>query len=312
MEDRFGYGAIVRAMRPEEREEMLGLLLEAPAGEMPAGAEEEPPEACPRCGCPRTVRRGRDADGAQRRLCRGCGRSFRASTGRVLGATKLPAATWARYAEAMLAGATLRDAAACGVALKTGFSMRHRLCEVMASMLPAFEAGPGCPVEADETLVPDSLSGNHSRSAGFPCPAPARRCGGDGAATGVSSDKVSVLTMVNARGDAMAVAACRGKMGVADARRAPRSTASTPCTPRSRRSSPASGACPPGAFPTTSRGSAGRARRAGAGTPPRCCGRRWGRGHTGRAGAGSGGSRTRSTRRFPCHGRVNTAIHETI
>ena len=131
MEDRFGYGAIVRAMRPEEREEMLGLLLEAVAGEMPPGAEEEPPEACPRCGCPRTVRRGRDADGAQRRLCRGCGRSFRASTGRVLGTTKLPAATWARYAEAMLAGATLRDAAAaCGVSLKTSFSMRHRLCEV--------------------------------------------------------------------------------------------------------------------------------------------------------------------------------------
>ncbi|MFR3769723.1 transposase [Collinsella stercoris] len=113
MEDRFGYGAIVRAMRPEEREEMLGLLLEAVAGEMPAGAEEEPPEPCPRCGCPRTVRRGRDADGAQRRPCRGCGRSFRASTGRVLGTTKLPAATWARHAEAMLAGATLRDAAAC-------------------------------------------------------------------------------------------------------------------------------------------------------------------------------------------------------
>lgn len=65
MEDRFGYGATVRAMRPEERKEMLGLLLEAVAGEMPAGAEEEPPEACPRCGCPRTVRRGRDADGAQ-------------------------------------------------------------------------------------------------------------------------------------------------------------------------------------------------------------------------------------------------------
>lgn len=150
MEDRFGYGAIVRAMRPEEREEMLGLLLEAPAGEMPAGAEEEPPEACPRCGCPRTVRRGRDADGAQRRLCRGCGRSFRASTGRVLGTTKQPAATWARYAEAM------------------------------ASMLPAFEACPGCPVEADETLVPDSLSGNHSRSAGFPCPAPHAGAGATG------------------------------------------------------------------------------------------------------------------------------------
>ncbi|UEA44730.1 hypothetical protein NQ498_05865 [Collinsella stercoris] len=51
-------------------------------------------------------------------------------------------------------------------------------------------------------------------------PRPARRRGGDGAAAGVSSDKVGVLTMVDARGGAMAVAACRGKMGVADARRA--------------------------------------------------------------------------------------------
>lgn len=181
MEDRFGYGAIVRAMRPEEREEMLGFLLEAVAGELPVAAGEEPPGACPRCGCPHTVKKGRDADGAPRRLCRGCGRSFRASTGRVLGTTKLPAATWARYAELMLAGATLREAAAgCGVSLKTSFSMRHRLCEVMASMLPAFEAGPGCPVEADETLVPDSLSGNHSRSAGFPCPAPPAGAGATG------------------------------------------------------------------------------------------------------------------------------------
>ena len=50
----------------------------------------------------------------------------------------------------------------------------------MASMLPAFEAGPGCPVEADETPVPDSLSGNHSRSAGFPCPAPHAGAGATG------------------------------------------------------------------------------------------------------------------------------------
>ena len=63
MGDRFGYGAVVRAMRPEEREEMLALLLEAVAGEMPAAPGAEPPEACPRCGCPRTARKGRDADG---------------------------------------------------------------------------------------------------------------------------------------------------------------------------------------------------------------------------------------------------------
>lgn len=38
---------------------------------------------------------------------------------------------------------------------------------------------------------------------------------------GVSSDKVSVLAMVNERGDVMAVPACRGKLGVASARAAP-------------------------------------------------------------------------------------------
>lgn len=63
---------------------MLALLLEAVTGEMP-------PEACPRCGCPCTARKGRDAGGGRRRLCRGCGRAFRSSIGRVLGATKLPA-----------------------------------------------------------------------------------------------------------------------------------------------------------------------------------------------------------------------------
>lgn len=51
-------------------------------------------------------------------------------------------------------------------------------------------------------------------------PRPARRRGGDGASGGVSSDKVSVLALVNGRGDVMAVPACRGKLGVADASRA--------------------------------------------------------------------------------------------
>lgn len=37
------------------------------------------------------------AGGSQRWLRRGCGRSFSASTGRVLALSKLPAATWASY-----------------------------------------------------------------------------------------------------------------------------------------------------------------------------------------------------------------------
>lgn len=176
-----GMDAIVRAMGPEEREEMLGLLLEAMADELPGAGDGGDPGCCPRCGHPHVVRRGRGADGGQRWLCRGCGRTFRASTGRVLATTRLPAAIWSQYASLMLAGATLRQAAsACGVSLRTSFSMRRRLCEVMGSMLPAFEAGPGCRVEADEALVPDSLSGNHTRREGFPCPAPLAAAGETG------------------------------------------------------------------------------------------------------------------------------------
>lgn len=55
------------------------------------------------------------------------------------------------------------------------------------------------------------------------------RRGGDGVSGGVSSDKVSVLALVNGRGGVMAVSACRGKLGVADASRAPS------CRPTARR-----------------------------------------------------------------------------
>ncbi len=176
-----GLEGIVAAMRDDERERMLELLLEAMSGELAPSGE---PDRCPRCGCAHVVRKGRDADGGQRWLCRGCGRTFRASTGMVLATTKLPASAWRLYARLMVAGATLRDgAAACGVSLRTSFSMRHRLLEVMERSLPAFEAGPGCAVQADETLLPDSLSGNHTLREGFPCPVPRVAAAATGCAT---------------------------------------------------------------------------------------------------------------------------------
>lgn len=207
-------------MGEDERERMLELLLEAMEGDAAGGAAEDP-GACPRCGCPRVVRKGRDGRGRQRWLCRGCGRTFGVSTGSVLATTKLPASTWHRYAQMMVGGSSLRDCAAeCGVSLRTSFSMRHRLLEVMERSLPAFEAGPGCAVQADETMLPDSLSGNHANCKDFSMPRPARRRGRDGIRGGVSRDKVSVLVCVSARGGLLMKEACRGKMGVEDARRA--------------------------------------------------------------------------------------------
>ena len=282
--------------------------------------------------------------GAKEALPR-CGRSFRASTGRVLGTTKQPAATWARYAEAMLGGRHAAQRRRVRRLAQDQLLDAPPPGEVMASMLPGLRGGPGLPVEADETLVPDSLSGNHSRSAGFPCPAP-HAGAGRRAAAGVSSDKVSVLTMVNARGDAMAVAACRGKMGSPTPGapwRAARWRGGGLHRPPARlcarlaemgRGGPR-GSPPPARAPLNRVNAlhsalkaflarfggvstrrlpqlprvvllAREARRSG--DAASLLGRRWGRGHTGRAGAGSGGSRARSTRRFPCHMRVNTAL----
>lgn len=206
-----GWESMFRAMRGDDRRAALEALLAVM--EADAAGEAGDPPCCPRCGCPRVVRRGRDRDGAQRWLCRSCGRTFRGTTGSVLASSRLDGPTWAAYAALMVSGATLRDcAAACGVSLRTSFSMRHRLLEVMERSLPAFEAGPGCPVQVDETLVPDSLSGNHALG-GAPMPRPARRRGGDGARGGVSRDKVSVVVAANPRGGVFLQEACLGKLG---------------------------------------------------------------------------------------------------
>lgn len=42
---------------------------------------EGDPRSCPRCECAHVVKRGKDASGSQRWLCRGCGRSFTATSG---------------------------------------------------------------------------------------------------------------------------------------------------------------------------------------------------------------------------------------
>lgn len=54
------------------------------------GAQGAPAHAaCPRCGCPSFVRKGRGRDGSRRWLCRGCGRMFSAKTMGLLANSKL-------------------------------------------------------------------------------------------------------------------------------------------------------------------------------------------------------------------------------
>ena len=77
-------------------------------------------ERCPRCGSVAIVKKGKSRNGEQRHLCRGCGRTFSGSTGRVLGRSRLPRETWMAYAECFVLMLPLRECAGrCGVCLKT-------------------------------------------------------------------------------------------------------------------------------------------------------------------------------------------------
>lgn len=67
-------------------------------------------ECCPRCGSAAVVKRGKAANGEQRYLCRGCGRTFGMGSGRILGTSKLPKETWMAYAECFVLSPGGRDA----------------------------------------------------------------------------------------------------------------------------------------------------------------------------------------------------------
>lgn len=171
------------------------------------GAEDDPDRACPWCGSPHYVKRGRDGRGRQRFLCRGCARTFTDATMRIFSTTKLDRSAWMRFAECHVDMLPLRESAEkCGVCLKTAFFMRHRLLEAMAKRMPAFRVEAGGGAELDECFFRESFKGNRSRSeSGVPRKPRARSQGTDG------HEKICVLTGINDAGDIFYEIAGRGR-----------------------------------------------------------------------------------------------------
>ena len=178
------------------------------------GAEDDPDRACPWCGSPHYVKRGRDGRGRQRFLCRGCARTFTDATMRIFSTTKLDRSAWMRFAECHVDMLPLRESAEkCGVCLKTAFFMRHRLLEAMAKRMPAFRVEAGGGAELDECFFRESFKGNRSRSeSGVPRKPRARSQGTDG------HEKICVLTGINDAGDIFYEIAGRGGLDEAAAR----------------------------------------------------------------------------------------------
>ena len=194
----------------------LKALIDAELFELAAseGAEDDPDRACPWCGSPHYVKRGRDGRGRQRFLCRGCARTFTDATMRIFSTTKLDRSAWMRFAECHVDMLPLRESAEkCGVCLKTAFFMRHRLLEAMAKRMPAFRVEAGGGAELDECFFRESFKGNRSRSeSGMPRKPRARSQGTDG------HEKICVLTGINDAGDIFYEIAGRGGLDEAAAR----------------------------------------------------------------------------------------------
>ena len=200
----------------EEKVELLEALRNALAEELSCAAPGEP-RACPRCGCGTFAKRGRDADGGQRWLCRGCARTFSAKSASLLARSKLGAGTWMEFAACMADGVALRECARrCGTSLYTAWFMRMRACEVMARRLvPAREGA----FHVDDTHLVENLSGNHLRSAWFEMPRKAHRNGRDGrkaARSCRSKGRVAISCGVNEFGDCFCELASRGAPSAAD------------------------------------------------------------------------------------------------
>lgn len=199
-----------------EKMELLGALRDALAEELSC-AEPGSPRACPWCGCEGFSKRGRDADGSQRWLCRGCARTFSAKSASLLAGSKLGAGTWMEFAACMADGVALRECARrCGTSLYTAWFMRMRACEVMSRRLAPARAGT---FFVDDTHLVESLSGNHSRSAWYDLPRKAHRNGRDGrreARSCRSKGRVAVSCGVNEYGDCFCELASRGAPGSAD------------------------------------------------------------------------------------------------
>lgn len=206
---------LIGGMTIDEKRELFEALRAAIAADLAGWDAGERPTCCPRCGYTGLVKKGHNADGAQRWMCKSCGATFCAGTMSLIGQSKLPPETWARFAWCLVARKSLRECARdCGVCLRTAWYMRIRACEVMSRSLEKFRT-EGTRTEADGTFLNESLKGNRTRPNATPMPRKPRR-NGKLHVRGISNLKVCVVCAANDLGDSFAAVAARGRAGSAD------------------------------------------------------------------------------------------------
>ena len=153
------------------------------------GLEEAIPDlkSCPHCAADATqlASWGRSG-GLQRYRCKACRRTCNALTGTPLARLRKKDC-WLDYAQALIAGLTVRAAAKhCSVSKNTSFRWRHRFLRDAAAHHDARESGI---VEADETFFLESFKGQRKIQR------PSRQRGGVSKTRGTGPDQIPVLVV---------------------------------------------------------------------------------------------------------------------
>ena len=116
-------------------------------------ATAEKTECCPRCGGKAIVRNGHKC-GKQAYLCRGCGKSFVATTTTVMYMSHQGTSAWITVLEDTLDGVSLaKTAGKLGIKSRTVFYMRHKILIAIEQMLKALA------MTDEVALAPDPESG---------------------------------------------------------------------------------------------------------------------------------------------------------
>lgn len=141
------------------------------------------PQHCPYCHSDHLSPWG-SSHGLPRFRCQQCHKTCNPLTGTSL-ARLHKRDCWVRYAQALIDGLTVREAArVCGISKNTAFLWRHRFLREISHHQASREQGI---VEADETFFLESFKGQKQ------LPRPARKRGGVGATRGTGPDQIPVL-----------------------------------------------------------------------------------------------------------------------
>lgn len=164
---------------------------------------------CVYCQGKHIVKNGHSKEGKQRYICRECGKSFVINSNSITAGTHKSFSVWRTYLDCMVNGYSIRKSASiCGIHRETSFAWRHKILDALRQMAESVRLSGK--VEADETYLPVSYKGNHTKSSSFSMPRDAHKRGGEIHTPGLSNDQVCVMCAIN---DANVSYAAAGKLG---------------------------------------------------------------------------------------------------